>query len=108
MTETERRALKEHINILDCVQREWREVRPSSPHVSTRVRKCVDVARGCEQSECVWRRGERVRVCANAYGLVPVTLVSLIFSRWDTVSGCNTCAHARVHTDTHAERVWIT
>lgn len=63
MTETERRALKEHINILDCVQREWREVRPSSPHVSTRVRKCVDVARGCEQSECVWRRGERVCKC---------------------------------------------
>lgn len=38
-----------------------------------------------------------VSVCANADGLVPVTLVSLIFSRWDTVSGCNTWAHAHTY-----------
>lgn len=106
MTETERRALKEHINILDCVQREWKGVRLSASYVCGRVRKCVDVALARAEQMCAAPRVSAcVRVRTNADGPVPVTLVSLIFSRWDTVSGCNTCAQAHVHTDTHAERV---
>lgn len=38
-------------------------------------------------------------VCANADGRVAVTAVTLIFSRWDTVSGMDT--------NTHADGIWI-
>lgn len=100
MTQTERRALKEHINILDCVQRERSEAEQcvcvqTSVHIVCMYVGKGDVSVG-EMSSCSC-------LCANADGLVPVTLVSLIFSRWDTVSGCNT--HTHIHRDTHAAKV---
>lgn len=71
VTQAGRRALKEHINILDCVQREQSEAEQC-------VRKCAHI-------ECMWCRdvsvgGMSMCMCANVDGLVPVTLVSLIFS----------------------------
>lgn len=44
MTQTERRALKEHINILDCVQREWSEAEQC-------VRKCAHIVYVCGGKE---------------------------------------------------------
>lgn len=41
------------------------------------------------------RACEHPCVCANADGLVPVTPVSLIFSRWETVSECNPHTNTR-------------
>lgn len=68
-------------------------------------------ARACCMSVCgkneMYVGGTGVRVCsclcmcANAERLAPATLVSLIFSRWDTVSGCNTCMH--IYTQTRAQ-----
>lgn len=49
VTQTERRALKEHINILDCVQREWSEAEQC-------VRTCAHIVYVCggkEMSVCV-------------------------------------------------------
>lgn len=116
VTQTERRALKEHINILDCVQREWR--REAEQCVCVHKCKEVCILYVCMYVgkmrcvfvcvfKCVWERWVvhvRSCMCANADGLVPVTLVSLIFSRWDTVSGCNTCTHTPPHTHWHTQR----
>lgn len=99
VTQTERRALKEHINILDCVQREWSEAEQC-------VRKCTHIVYVCGGKEMHLWEGwvcacARSCMCANADGPVPVTLVSLIFSRWETVSECNThTAHPHTHRHT--------
>lgn len=47
--------LKEHINIPDCVQREWKGVRPGSVHVRT-VRENMQIV-------CVHTRKPNVCVC---------------------------------------------
>lgn len=75
VTQAERRALKEHINILDCVQRQRSEAEQC-------VRKCAHIVYVCGRDVSVG--GMSVCMCANVDGLVPVTLVSLIFSRWET------------------------
>lgn len=47
VTQAERRALKEHINILDCVQRERSEVEQC-------VRKCAHIVYVCGTASCLW------------------------------------------------------
>lgn len=47
VTQAERRALKEHINILDCVQGE-----PSEPEQC--VGKCAHIVCVCGAETCLW------------------------------------------------------
>lgn len=86
VTQTERRALKEHINIPDRVRKgaEWGWA------VCKRGACAYCICAGMRlwvgaRSACAC---EHPCVCANADGPVPVTPVSLIFSRWETVSEC--------------------
>lgn len=98
VTQAERRALKEHINILDCVQRERER---------SEAEQCV---RKCAYCVCMWRRdvsvgGMSMCMCANVDGLVPVTLLSLIFSRWETDFMEYTGTHTHVLTQTRRARL---
>lgn len=104
VTQTERRALKERINILDCVQREWRGARLSSVYVCRRVRKCVHIVwmYVCGEVEmCLWEGW----VCACVQMLMDWSL--LHWSHWFSHAGIQSqdVTHTPTNTQTHVEKV---
>lgn len=66
VTQTERRALKEHINILACVRRERRGERERPSSACARGRECISHA-------CMWGKGVvsagEMNVCVRAGAL---------------------------------------